>query len=418
MAWYNPGTWWSGRTFSARDPELYYLEGGGENWAGEVVSSHQAFQLSAFLACTKVAATTIASLSLDVMERQADGTKVRVTDHPLARVLDASPNSEQTPVEFWEGRVIGLYTSGNGYAEIKRSGRNDELVSLEPMPAYTGVSRDSDYNLIYTFSDRGKEYRLPADKVLHIKAFGDGDLGLSPISYAAQSLGLAKATEKFTGNTFSKGGRVRGFFVTPENVKLSPEQRDEARKNLIERNMGENAPWASILEGGVKFEKVSMTMHDAETLLNRRFNIEEICRFMGVPPILIGHAAEGQTMWGTGVSAIMQSWYTLHLRSMLKRIEQAVEKRVLTPVERLKYSVKFNIEDLLRGDTTARATFYVQMLNSGVFTINYVRKLEGLPPVEGGDVPRMQMQNVPITTGDTLALMERGGNGNQTTTGQ
>jgi hypothetical protein len=29
-------------------------------------------------------------------------------------------------------------------------------------------------------------------------------------------------------------------------------------------------------------------------------------------------------------------------------------------------------------------------------TINEVRRLEGLPPVAGGDVPRMQSQNVPI----------------------
>ena len=37
------------------------------------------------------------------------------------------------------------------------------------------------------------------------------------------------------------------------------------------------------------------------------------------------------------------------------------------------------------------------MLSNGVMTINEVRALENLPPVEGGDVPRMQMQNVPIT---------------------
>jgi hypothetical protein len=30
-------------------------------------------------------------------------------------------------------------------------------------------------------------------------------------------------------------------------------------------------------------------------------------------------------------------------------------------------------------------------------TINEVRALENLPPVAGGDVPRMQSQNVPIT---------------------
>jgi phage portal protein BeeE len=51
---------------------------------------------------------------------------------------------------------------------------------------------------------------------------------------------------------------------------------------------------------------------------------------------------------------------------------------------------------LLRGDSGARASFYQQMLSNGVMTINEVRALENLAPVEGGEVPRMQMQNVPI----------------------
>ena len=60
-------------------------------------------------------------------------------------------------------------------------------------------------------------------------------------------------------------------------------------------------------------------------------------------------------------------------------------------------TIEFNLEGLLRGDSAARASFYQQMLSNGVMTINEVRALENLPPVEGGDVPRMQMQNVPIT---------------------
>ena len=69
----------------------------------------------------------------------------------------------------------------------------------------------------------------------------------------------------------------------------------------------------------------------------------------------------------------------------------------MTPEERRTLKVRFNYEDLLRGDAAARSAFYTALLNSGVMTINEVRKLEGLPPVDGGDVPRMQMQNVPIT---------------------
>ncbi len=395
---------WFGRTFSARDRELYEMLGQGETWAGEPVSPDGALKLSAFWAAVRVKSQTVASLSFDVMEKQRDGSKVRVSDHPLQALLDSSPNADQTAIEFWEGRMLGLSTRGNGFAE-KVTGR-DGLVALNAMPADTLTERDRDGDLFYTFYDRGKQERLPEEKVFHIKGFGDGDMGMSPVAYARQTLSLTIATEKFAGQTYSRGGRVKGFFVMPSGSKpLTEGQRADAKKNLVDANSGPNAPWAGILEGGVDWKGVSLTLKDAEMILNRRFNIEEVCRWVGVPPIIIGHAGEGQTMWGTGVSAIMQSWYTLFLRSDLKRIEQAIAKRILTPAQRLRYSVKINYEDLLRGDTTARSAFYVSMLNAGVMTINQVRRLEGWPPIEGGDVARMQMQNIPITEASTRAAV-------------
>lgn len=399
MAFWNR---WFGRSFTAKDRELYEMMGGGGTWAGESVSPEGALKLSAYWAAVRIKSQTVASLSFDVMERQKDGSKVRVPDHPLQALIDDSPNADQTAIEFWEGRMLGLSTSGNGFAE-KVSGRSG-LVALNAMPADTFADRNTDGELIYTFYDRGKQEKLPEDKVFHIKGFGDGDMGMSPVHYARQTLSLTIATEKFAGQTYSRGGRLKGFFVMPPGTKqLTEDQRKDAKKNLVEANTGPNAPWAGILEGGVDWKSVQLTMRDAEMILNRRFNIEEVCRWVGVPPIIIGHAGEGQTMWGTGVSAIMQSWYTLGLRTDIKRIEQAIWKRILTPAERLRFSVKINYEDLLRGDTAARSAFYVSMLNAGVMTINQVRKLEGWPPIDGGDTARMQMQNVPITEASTRA---------------
>lgn len=369
--------------------------GGGSTWAGEPVSIQGAMNLSAFWAGVRITAETVGSLSFDVMESTSSG-KVRVPDHDLHQLLDVSPNADQTAVEFWEGRVLGLCTTGNGFAE--KVFRGNDLVALNRMPADTHVFRNTDGDLRYRFNDRGKPIEMPEAKVFHVKAFGDEDVGLSPVEYARQTLSLTIATEKAAGHAFSKGLRAKGFFVMPPGTKaLTAEQRADAKTTLIEANSGPNAPWAGILEGGVDFKSVSLTMRDAEMILNRRFNVEDICRWTGVPPVIIGHAAEGQTMWGTGVSAIMQSWYTLRLRTILKRIEQAISKRILTPAQRQRFSVKINYEDLLRGDTKARAAFYTALLNTGVMTINEVRKLEGLPPVEGGDVPRIQKQNTPIT---------------------
>lgn len=389
-------TGWFGRSLTPQDPALYSFYGRQENWAGESVSVQGALNLSAWWAASRITSQTVASLSFEVMEPGPDGVKVRAPDHPLQRLLDGSPNADQTAIEFWEGRVLGLCTTGNGFAE-KVEGTQG-LVALNPLPADTVVRRAVSGDLEYRFLDRGKYEVLPADKIFHIKGFGDGDVGMSPVAYARQTLSIVMATEKLAGQSFSKGLRSKGFFIMPGGGRLTAEQRADARKTLIEANSGSDAPWAGILEGGVDFKSVAISMKDAEMLMNRRFNVEDICRWLGIPPVIIGHSAEGQTMWGTGVDSIMRAWYTLGLRTYLKRIEQAIFKRVLTVEQRAAgLSVRINYEDLLRADTAARATFYTSMLQDGVFTINEVRRREGLPPVEGGDVPRIQMQNTPIT---------------------
>jgi len=398
---------WAGRLFSVSDPELPAMVSGVETpWAGEDVTTQGALNLSAFWAGVRVKSQTTASLSIDIMEKTTTG-KVRTSGHPLQALLDDSPNADQTPMEFWEGRYLGMCTAGNGFAEkVERS--SGGLSALIPMPSDTIARRNTEGDLEYSFTDRGKPEVLPEAKVFHLKAFGDGDMGMSPVAYARQTLSLSLATEKMVGQNFSRGGRVKGFFVTPHGSTLDNEQRADAKRTLVEANSGPNAPWAGILEGGVDFKQVSLSMKDAEMILNRRFNVEEVLRWIGVLPMIVGHAAEGQTMWGTGVSATMQAWYTLYLRSDLKRIEQAIEKRLMTPAERSRFSVKINYEDLLRGDTTARSAFYTALLNAGVMTINEVRALEGLAPVPGGDEPRMQMQNVPITTEPKLLTPPKG----------
>ncbi len=107
---------------------------------------------------------------------------------------------------------------------------------------------------------------------------------------------------------------------------------------------------------------------------------------------------EKSTSWGTGLEQQTLGFVKFTLRRRLKRIEQALEKQLLTPQDRaIGITIEFNLEGLLRGDSAGRAGFYQTMAAMGAMTINEIRALENLAPVAGGDEPRMQMQNVPIT---------------------
>lgn len=386
---------WIGRTFTARDSQspLYH---GEENWSGEHVTVQGAMQLSAFWSCVRLISQVIATMPLGIYQKLPSGERVLRDDHPLAKLLKESPNADQTAVEFWEGRVLGLCTAGNGYAE-KILGDGGRLISLEHMPSTTTVKRLENGRLEYRYYDYGKPIVLTEDKVFHIRGFGSGDdpCGLSPVGHARQTLGLAIATDRAAAQTFSKGMRAKGFFTTP--ALLDQPQRDQIEKSLIKPFSGNSGKDWGVLEAGVDFKTVNVTPRDAELITSRQFNVEDVCRWLGVPPIMVGHSSSGQTMWGTGVEQIVLGWYKTGLIPYLERIEQRIKKDLMTPAERSSgLYAEFNAEGLLRGDSAARGELYAKLIQNAVMKPNEARAKENMPPEKGGDQLYINSTLVPI----------------------
>jgi HK97 family phage portal protein len=127
---------------------------------------------------------------------------------------------------------------------------------------------------------------------------------------------------------------------------------------------------------------VGINPDDAQLLQSRAFSVEEICRWFRVPPFMVGHS-EKSTSWGTGIEQQMIGFLTFTLGPWLKRIEQAIQKDLMTPAERSRYFVKFNVEGLLRADSAARAAFYSAMVNNGIYTRDECREKEDMLPMGG-----------------------------------
>jgi HK97 family phage portal protein len=146
-----------------------------------------------------------------------------------------------------------------------------------------------------------------------------------------------------------------------------------------------------ILEAGMTFNGITMKPVDAELLATMGFSVEEIGRWLGMPPILLGHSSAGQTNWGTGIESIIGAWYTLGLRAKLTRTEKAITKRLFDPGDRFKFFPKFNVDGLLRGDSASQAALFSAAAQNGWLTRNEIRKLLDLPPKEGGDELTVQV---------------------------
>lgn len=383
------------RRLTVREPDGWVARG-EESDAGEVVTGDGVLALSAVWACVNLLAGTTASLPVMLYRTTAAGERKVVKDHPLYRVLHDSPNFDQTAVDFWEYMAAAVELWGNAYARVERSG--SRVIALHPAnPAAMSVRRLSSGEIEYSWSEGGRRFRHPDREMLHIRGFGGAPLGgMSTLHFARHALGLARAADRSAGSMFKNGLRPSGVLTFKEF--LSSENRQIAETALTEKFTGAmNAGRPMVLEGGAEWKQLTITPEDAQMLESRRFSVEEICRFFGVPPHMVGHTSNS-TSWGTGLEQQTLGFQKFTLRRRLKRIEQAAMKQLLSDQDRASgLVVEFNLEGLLRGDSAGRSAFYQAMTGMGAMTINEVRALENLPPIPGGEVPRMQMQNVPIT---------------------
>jgi HK97 family phage portal protein len=376
----------------AYSPKLATALTGVASASGKAVTARGAMELATVWACVRLLAETASTLPLMLYQTERDGTRNIARDEPLYALLHDSPHADYTAVEFWEGVVLSLALWGNAYARKEKIG--GRLVALTPLRCdQMSVRRNEAGAREYRYSDAGKSRIYSEDDIFHIRGFGGaGDVGLSPIGFARQSLGTAMAADEFAGKMFANGTRPTGI-LTIDQV-LSAEQREQLRENIVAPMAGsDNAGGVFVLEAGMKFQAMTMTPEDSQFLQTRSFHVEEICRWFRVPPFMVGHT-EKTTSWGSGLEQQMIGFLTFALRPYLVRIEQAVSRSLIEPARRATLKPEFTVEGLLRTDSTSRAAFYASMTRNGHMTRNEVRRLENMPPLPGGDELTVQAQDV------------------------
>lgn len=393
--------WWSKPALKVQDPENS-RRGKGDTWTGYDVGAEAAMRQSTWWNGVRLYGETIGALPCAVYELQKDRSKSPLSEHWLYSIVHESPNADQTAAEFWEGQVINLCVHGNGYS-LKGKRSDGSIISLTPIPADPATMnrrRDQNGMLRYSFTLRGKRYTdLTEDDVFHIRGFGDDGEGggLSTLSYARQSLSFSEAIAASAGTYFRNGMKNSIFFTQPPGGKsMTPDQRKDFREVFIDPYLGGEGLNAGLLEHGFDVKSVSLPPKDAEMLLTWRFSIEDLCRWLRIPPVLVGHAAQGQTMWGSGIEQIMLGWYVLGLRPYLTRIEQAIKKRLIPPAERGKVFAEFLFEGLFRADSVGRAALLSSLGQNGYITRNEGRAMDNRPPMPGGDILTVQSNLLPL----------------------
>lgn len=353
--------------------------------------------LSATWACVRLISGTGGSLPC-VVTRKNDGVHAEDTNHPLHYVLRESPNFDQTPLDFFQFVFASIELQGNAYAAIERRS-NGEVYSLTPIrPDLVTVRRKASGFLEYEWTEDGRKQVRDVGDVLHIRGpMGNALGGVSVLAACRAVFASAMSAEKAARSTFSNGLSTSGYFATRPEDTLTKEQRADFNDTLAANYQGAiNAGRPMLLDRGLTFHELSITPEDAQMLDSRKFSGEEICRIFGVPPAMVGYGDKASN-WGTGKEVDVLGFIKFTLRDRIKRVEQALSKQLLSAADRRNgVGISFNLDALLRADTEARFRSYETGIRMGIYTRNEVRALENMPPIEGGDVVTVQMQDVPL----------------------
>lgn len=354
--------------------------------SGVQVNWRTALQASTALGCARVIAEGIAQVPFKLFKERTGGGMDAAKDHNLYELLYLKPNEWQTSFEFREQLGLHLAFMGNAYVYKVRGlgGKIVELLAYEPN-SVTVKRRGWERSYLVQTVD-GQQIEVASQDMWHLRGLSwDGVTGLQGIKLAREAIGLALAMEEHGARMFSNGAKPGGILTTES--KLDKDQTQLLRDSwAAAQGGGSNAYKTAILSGGLKWMPLAMTGVDAQHLEQRRFEVEDVCRFFRVLPIMVMQAdkaatyASSENMFIAHVVHTMMPWYT--------RIEQSADVNLLTAEERQQgYYSKFMAQALMRGASKDRAEYFAKALGSGGspawMTQDEVRALEEMNPMGG-----------------------------------
>jgi len=361
----------------------------------EVKSFDVAMTQSAFWASVRLLTETVSAMPLVCYEKKSNDTIQNVkTDYPLWELLNYEPNRYQTRTEFFEQIMLNLVTWGNAYIIKQQVGTRITGLTVYPSEQVK-MNLLYDGSITYEYVTPNGDIKVFAEKsVWHIKLFGNGLVGMSPLAYAGNALGISKNLGDRQSRLAANGGKVNGVLTV--DSALTDMQRKAVKANFAGLSEG-NADELFVLEAGFKYQQTGLSPTDQQLLESRRFSVEDIARFMGVPSVLINDTASSTT-WGSGIEQINMGFYKLNLKPYLERIESSIKRHLIPRKDWQSIDIEFDFDSLLRADSLTRADTYSKAVNSGQMTPNEVRALEGRPPKTGGDEIYLNGSLVPAGT--------------------
>jgi len=383
------------RITTSKDLDLWLRYGGVENDAGVTVNAKTAMECQAVWTAVNMLSGLLAQLPRNVMRINGD-TREIASEHPLQAIISShgKPNDFQNGFNFLEYAISHCCLSGNAFF-FKNSVRG-QLRELLPIPVdNVTVKQDERYNIIYdVISPQGEMRSYTRRDVFHLMGRSEnGFVGDNVVHKMRNNIGLAIAQEKSAALMFKNGLSASGVFRTDN--KISDNAFDRLKEQIQSMYSGlDNFHKPLLLEGGLSWQQMSQTAEQAQLLDSRKLQRSIVASIWNIPSHMVGDLEKATF---SNIENLARQFVDYVLMQWIRRIEEAINSQLLSDRDRREYQIKFNVDGLLRGDIKTRSEAYAKALGSGghepYMTVNEVRKLEDMPPIEGGDERRIPTNN-------------------------
>jgi HK97 family phage portal protein len=350
---------------------------------GSSVQDDRSLHISAWFNGVQQICQTVASLPLFVYKRTTDGSGFESREkhrlHPVYNLLHGMANPLMPSFIWKETAQNHLINYGNHYSYIRRDAANRPRELWPLNPAAVEIEVDDKWNRTYIFrNNSGRKIVYPDYSIFHIPGLGfDGIRGYSVLTLARESLTLGRAQDTFANRFYENGTHITKVLTHPETLK--PQSRANLKESLQKQYGGvDNAGRTIVLEEGMKLESIGMQLKDAQFLESRVFHIQEVARWLNMPPHKLKDLSRATY---DNIASEQMSYYIDTLRPWLERWEAIIDVKLLGQDPNV-YS-EYLIDALFRADIKTRYDSYAVARNNGWMNANEIRQRENLSQLPG-----------------------------------
>ncbi|MCT8090713.1 phage portal protein [Acinetobacter sp. C_4_1] len=344
----------------------------------------------AVFSCVSLISQDIGKMGIMLKKKQGN----ILVDVPIPKELNIlkKPNHYQNWQQFLEFWMVCRKLRGNVYAFKVRDpwGNVVRLVLLNPDQTKPLVSDDGQvfYQLGLDTLNGTDSVVVPASEIIHDRenCLFHPLVGIPAVTAYGLASGLGLNILKNSKTIFGNLSRPSGILVAPGPI--SKEKAAQAGESWNANYSGQNIGKTAVLGDDLKYQPISMSASDTQTIEQLKMSNEIICSVLHVPAFKVGY---GTIPAGQKVGDLNEIYFSDCLQSPVEAIENLLDDAFDLKDRGLE--VFLDVDSLIRMDKETQMNIQERGVKSAIFTPNEARQAFNLAPIVGGDTVYMQQQN-------------------------